>query len=230
MTAALNGPTRMSRATKLGIGLTVGIAVVLVIAGLLARAGGPAAEPLRLASMAESAQAMQQAGATMQAHAQAMLDEGRRTGDQDLIAHGEHWQRDGQALAQGGQWMAMNPTAPGSLATAPAELAAQGSWGELARTVQAMQHDPSRARATDLEALRWAGLAMWAEGQTMTEHGRVMAEEADLMTTRHGLGGPAADDLRGDAQTMREVSAALAGNGQAMIYYAGQMQRSLGAR
>lgn len=230
MSAVASVPIKQSRRLRLGLVGAIIVAVALVAFELAARAGQPATAPLRLASMADSAQAMQRAGAVMQTHGQVMLDEGRRTGDHDLIAHGEHWRRDGQALMQGGQWLAMNPTAPGNLATAPAELARQGNWGELARTAQAMQHDPTRARATDLEALRWAGLAMRAEGQAMAEHGRVMREEAEVMVTRHGLSGPMAADLHQAARTMGEVGASLTGNGQTMIDYAVQVRRSLGYR
>ena len=173
---------------------------------------------------------MQQAGDAMQAHGRAMLDEGRRSGDQDFETHGEHWLRDVQALVQGGQWMAMNPTAPGSLVSAPGELAAQGSWGELTRTAQAMLHDPSRARSTDLEALRWNGRAMSAEGRTMAEHGRVMVEEAEEMVARHGLVGEAGADLVHAAAAMQRVGGDLEQNGQAMIDYADRLRRSLGYR
>lgn len=62
----------------------------------------------------------------------------------------------------------------------------------------------------------------------MTSHGQVMAEEANTMVERHNLQGPAAADLRGAAQTMRDVGARLAQNGQAMSNYAGQLRRSLG--
>lgn len=230
MNTTVSIPNRQSSRLTPGIIIAIVVALALVVVGLAARAVRPGAEPARLVSMAESAQAMQQAGATMAAHGQAMLDEGRRTNDQDLLAHGEHWQRDGQALVQGGQWMAMNPTAPGSLVVPPSELAKQGSLGSLTQTAQAMLHDPSQARAVDLAALRWTGQAMRAEGQTMAEHGRVMAEEADLMVARHELAGQAATDLRQAAQTMSDVGATLSQNGRRMIDYADQLQRSLGAR
>ncbi|MCE9688493.1 hypothetical protein LZP73_20285, partial [Shewanella sp. AS16] len=96
---------------------------------------------------------------------------GQTSADQDLIGHGEHWLRDGQALVQRGQWLTMNPIAPASLVATPAELSAEGAWGELVRTAEAMLHDPSQARsAVDLDALRWNGEAMRAEGRTMGEH------------------------------------------------------------
>jgi hypothetical protein len=180
--------------------------------------------------MAESARAMQRAGETMQAHGQAMADEAARTGDRDLAARGEHWRRDGQALLQGAGWMAMNPTAAGSLAASPAELATQGSLGALNQGAQAMLHDPRGAREVDLEALRWNGLSMRAEGQNMAEHGRLMVDDVDLVVARHDLAGQTAADLRGAALTMQEVGARLQRNGQAMVDYADQLRRSMALR
>jgi hypothetical protein len=215
---------------KLGIGLAIGVALALVAFSVVARAARPAVQVARLVSMEESAQAMQRAGETMQGHGRAMLDEARRTGDQDLAAHGEHWLGDGERLVQGGVWMAMNPTAPGGLVSTPGELSAQGSWGELTRTAQEMLHDPSRARSVDLEALRWNGMAMRAEGRAMAEHGRVMLEEAEAMIARHDLNGTAGADLVHAATTMQRVGGYLEQNGQEMVDYADRLRRSLGYR
>ena len=215
---------------KLSIGLAVAVALALVAFSVVARAARPAVEAPRIVSMAESAQAMQQAGSTMQAHAQAMLAVGQRNGDQDLIARGERWLNDSQALARGGQWMAMNPTVPGSLVSSPSELGAQGSWGELTRTAQQMVHDSSRAREVDLEALRWNGLAMRAEGRNMLDHGRNMADEVEIMIARDQLDDQAAADLRQSAATVRQVGGYLEQNGQSMIDYADRLRRSLGYR
>lgn len=213
---------------KLTIVAAIAVAVALVGFSVVARASRPSVERLHLVSMADSAAALQQAGAVMQSHGQTMLAEGQRSGDQDLTAHGQHWLNDGLVLAQRGQWLAMNPLAPSSLVSSPAELSRQGNWGELTRAAEAMLHDPSRARGVDLEALRWNGLAMRAEGQNMADHGRVMVEEAEVMVTRHQLQGQAAADLLQAAQTMREVGGHLTGNGQAMIDYAERLRRSLG--
>jgi hypothetical protein len=217
---------------KLSIGLAVVVALALVAFSVVVRSAQPAsaAETPRLVSMAESAQAMQQAGNMMQSHAQAMLAEGRRTGDQDLVARGEHWLSDGQAMVRGGQWMAMNPTAPGSLVYSPGELSAQGSWGELTRTAQQMLHDPSRAREVDLSALTWNGQAMRAEGRNMLDHGRIMAEEVEIMVARHGVDGQSAADLRQSATTLRQVGGYLEQNCQSMIDYADRLRRSMGYR
>jgi hypothetical protein len=213
---------------RVGTSLAIGLAAALIVFGLVAAAARPVAGQPHLVSMATSAEAMWQAGTVMYAHGQAMLADGKSAGNEDLVTRGEHWLRDGEALLQGSHWLAMNPTAPGSLVSTPSELAAQGSWGELNRTAQAMLHDPSRARAFDLKALRGNGLAMRSDGQNMAEHGRVMAEEVDLMATRHPLPSEAAPELRQAAQAMVEVGGHLEKNGQAMMDYAGRLGRSIG--
>lgn len=220
--------SRVSPTGTLVLVLALAVAVGLVAFALVARAVRPGVDQPHLISMQESAKALERAGQVMQTHGQAMLAEGQRTGDQELVAHGEHWLRDGQTLSQRAEWLAMNPLAPSSLVTPPGELSKQGSWGELTRTAAAMLHDPSRARAVDLEALRWNGLAMQAEGRMMAEHGQIMAEEAEVMVVRHRLDGQAAADLRQAAQTLRGVGSHLEGNGQAMIDYADRLRRSLG--
>lgn len=156
---------------------------------------------------------MQQAGVAMRSHAQGMLDEGQHTGDQDLVVHGERWLRAGQDLALRGQWMAANPLAPPFLISSPSDLS-QGDWGELVRTSQAMLHDPKQARAIDLDALRWNGLAMRDEGRRMAEEGCLLLQETEVMVTRHALTEQAAADLRQAAQTLQEVGRHLAQNGQ----------------
>ena len=219
---------RARRASRLGIVLALVVALGLVGFGAYAAARRWAApEPPHLVSMAESAQAMQRAGEAMRTHGQAMLVEARRAGDQELLAHGEHWTRDGQALLQNAGWMAANPT---SAVSPPADLAAQGSWGELNRTARAMLHDPRGARQVDMEALRWAGLAMRGEGQNMAEHGRVMAEEVETMVARHGLAGQSAADLRQAASTMGAVGGHLRQNGQSMVDYAERLHRASAMR
>lgn len=129
-----------------------------------------------------------------------------------------------------GRWMGMNPTAPGSLVASPSELAAQGNWDELTRTAQQMLHDPSRAREVDLEALRWNGLAMRAEGRNMLEHSRVMAEDAEVMIARHGLAGQAATELRRAAATMRQPGGYFEQHGQSMVDHADRLRRNMGYR
>lgn len=214
---------------RLGIVAALVVALILVVFGVIVWARGPTTdEQANLVDMQQSAATMQQSGQTMQTHGQAMLDEGQRTGDQELIAHGKHWTQDGQALVQGGQWMAMNPTSPGSLVADPADLKAEGSWGELTRTAQQMLHDPSKAREVDLEALNWNGEAMRAEGRNMADHGWVMAEDAAVMVERHNLDPQAAADLRAAAQTMIDVGGTLERNGKEMIDYAERIRKSLG--
>lgn len=214
---------------RVAIAAAVVVAMTLVVFGVIVSARGPTIDAdVQLVSMAESATAMQDAGRVMQAHGQTMLDEGNGSSDPDLVTHGEHWIQDGQALVQGGTWMAMNPTAPGSLVTDPVSLNEQGSWSELSRTAQQMLHDPGDAREVDLEALRWNGQAMLAEGRNMKSHGQVMAEEANLMVERHEFQGQAADDLRSSAQVIIDVGQHLETNGQEMIDYAKRLKRTLG--
>jgi hypothetical protein len=216
---------------KLSIGIAITVAVALVGFGLVARAARPPlVDSSHLVSMTESALALQQAGAVMRDHGQAMLEEGWRVGDPDLVARGEHWRADGQAVARRGQWLSMHPLAPSSLVASPSELSAQGAWGDLPRTAEMMLHDPSKARELDLEALRWNGLAMRAEGQTMAEHGQVMAEDLAAMGGRHAISAETDDDLRQAAQAMRDVGGHLSANGQGMIDYAERLRRSMGAR
>ena len=71
---------------------------------------------------------------------------------------------------------------------------------------------------------------MRAEGRNMPDHGRIMAEEAEIMITRHGLEGQAAADLRKAATTLRQVGGYLEQNGQSMIDYADRLRRSMGYR
>lgn len=210
--------------------LAVTVALALVGFGLAGRALRPATAPPHLVSMEESALAMQQAGTAMQTYGRAIVEQGQQANDPTVIAYGERWQRDGQALVQRGQWMAMNPTAPSNLHAGQAELQTQGNWTTLNRAAQAMLHDPSKARATDIEALRWNGEAMRAEGRTMAEHGQLMADEVELLVSRRVLNEQAARDLRQAARTLRTVGEQLQRNGQAMIDYADQLRRSLGYR
>ncbi len=225
---------RREAMTGFWIRLSVIAAVGLVALGLLlAVFSNGSSAPIagaHLVSMDESAAAMTTAGELMRAHGQAMLTDGAARNDQILLGHAKHWIGDGDALIQGGAWMAMNPTAPGNLASTPEELAANGNWTALNRATNAMLHDPSNARQVDIEALRWNGEAMRGEGQNMIDHARIMAEEADVMVERHGLQGQAALDLRQAVEVMRQTGGHLKENGQAMMDYADRIRRSMGAR
>ena len=213
---------------KLSIAAALVVALALVVFGLVAAAARPRESPPRLVSMAEAAGAMQRDGAVMQAHGQAMLDEAGRTGDADLQSHGQHWRQTGQDMVQRGQWMAMDPLSPGNLVTSAADLSRQGAWGSLPQAAQAMMRDPSHAGAQDLQALRWNGQAMLAEGRAMADQGALMATEADAMVARHTLQGTEATDLRRPPRTLQAVGGSLQQNGQQMIDYADRLRRSLG--
>jgi hypothetical protein len=218
--------------SRTSVGLAIGAATVVLGLGLLVQTARPTIAAPPIVSMEESARAMELAGQTMERHGTAMIERGRAIGAADLVGHGEHWKLDGQRATQGGRWMAMNPLAPGSLVSSPTELATAGSWGSLTATAQAMLHDPSGARAVDLEALRWNGLAMRSEGAAMADHGRVMAEEVDVMMrlSDHGLDAATADELRGAATSIERAGRGLEQNGQTMIDHADRVRRSLGYR
>ena len=214
---------------KIGIGFAVLVALGLVAFSLVAVAVRPGPQAPQLVSMQDSARALLADAGVMQTHGQAMLDEGQRTGDQELIAAGEHWLTDGQQLSQRAQWLVMDPLSPGSLIVPPSQLSQQGNWGALIQTSQAMVHDPSQARTpTDMEALRWNGMSMQAEGRAMADHGRAMADQVDSMSARHVLDSQTVLSLRHAAQTMQTVGGGLEQNGQALLDYADRLRRSLG--
>jgi len=123
----------------------------------------------------------------------------------------------------------MDPVAPGGLIVPPSELSRQGTWGSLVQTAQAMIHDPAQARTpVDMEALRWNGLSMQAEGRNMADHGRAMADQVDVMAARHQLDPQKTGALHRAAQTMQTVGGHLEQNGQEMLDYADRLRRSLG--
>lgn len=216
-----------NRTGTFGLGLAVAVAVALVALALIGPGKrGSGVEKPHLIVMQESGQAMRRAGEVMRRHGQAMVDEGQQKGDPDLIAHGEHWLRDGQALEQGGQWMTMNPLVPGSLAP-DAQLDAYNR-SAIDRAVRAMSQDPRRAPGIDIEALRWVGLSMRGEGQNMVEHARVMAEEIEQMDRWHALPAQEAAELRQAVETMRRSGNDLRQNGQMMIEYADRLRRGMG--
>jgi hypothetical protein len=212
---------------RAGIGLALAAAATILVFGVVI--AWPRSDPeVRLVSMDESAQAMRQAGEIMQRHGQEMLASGTASGNTDLSRRGLHWLDDGSRLVQMGTWMAMTPTNPASLVMAPQELSAQGSWGSLSRTAAAMLHDPDETRDMDLEALEWAGLAMRAEGRRMESHGRVMLEDVDRMAAEHHPDLATTREMRAAGQTMIDVGARLAANGQAMLDEVAGRRRSLG--
>jgi hypothetical protein len=215
--------------TKIVVGLAITVAVALVSFGLVASAARPRPEPPHLVSMQEGARALLADAGVMQAHGQAMLETGQRDGSKELLTRGEHWLKDGHDLALRAQWLAMDPMSPANLDTPPTELSRQAAWGALTTTARAMLHDPTKARtAVDLEAVRWNGLAMQAEGRNMADYGRVMAEEVEVMLAQHAVDGQSTTALRQAARSMQTVGGHLAGNGQEMIDYAERMRRVLG--
>lgn len=163
----------------------------------------------------------------MRRHGEAMLSEGTARADQRLTDHGKHWIADGDALILGGAWMAMNPTAPGSLAATPDELAENANWTALNRAVRAMLHDPSKARQIDAEALHWNGVAMRDEGRIMTEHARVMMPQVEMMSSYHQLDDATMAELRAAVEAMRISGGHLTANGQSMMEFAGRLHKGI---
>lgn len=222
-------PGRIPR-NWLAIGLAVVVALALVTAGVIVASRGSTRASVakaNLISMDEAAQAMQQAGAVMQTHGQAMVDQGQSSGDQDLAALGQQWLQDGQQIALGGQWMAMDPTDPSNL-DSPSGMATEGNRSELSIHAQAMLHDPSKATAVNIEALRDDGLAMQGEARNMVQHARVMGLTIDLMLARHQVDDQTAAELRQATQALKDAGNRLVKNAQQMINYADRMHRSLG--
>ena len=208
--------------------LTMTLAFIGVVVWSVASAGRASPDPPRSVSMAESAEAMQEAVNAMAAHGEVMLTEGARTGNQDLLIHSQHWMADAQSLMSSAQMMGVNLTAPSSLHASPSDLGSQGNWGELNRSYQAMLHNPSMARTIDIERLRWTGLSMESEGSKMVEHGNRMVEDVKTVMQNHGLTAQAKDDLYTSAEMMRTLGSHLARNGEFMISYADRMRRMVG--
>lgn len=214
---------------------TIIIAVVVVLGlvtlGLVAAKTKPTPTPAQVPviSMAESGQAMQQAGVVMQKHGQEMLDAGQRTGDQGLIDYGKRWIADGQEFARGGQIMA-NPAAPTTQHPVAGAGLSLDNAITLTNAAQQMLHNASQGNSVDIDALRWNGLAMQSEGQSMSLHARLMAQEIDWMTPQHNLNGQTATDLRQAAQALVDAGNRLTANGQAMMDYANRLRQSIGGR
>jgi hypothetical protein len=217
---------------RLAIGAAIFVALALVTVGVIAAAKGQTessvAKPT-FVSMDEAAQAMQQTGAAMQTHGQAMVDQGTKSSDQTLVATGRQWLQDGQQIAQGGQWMAMDPTDPSNL-DSPSGVATDNIRSELSRHAQAMLHDPSKAGAIDIEALRDDGLAMQSESRNMVAHAHVMAQAIDVMVAQHVVDDQTAAELRRAVQVLGDVGNRLGQNAQQMVEYANRLHQSLGGR
>ncbi len=217
-TIAQPAPRLIPRAWTLAA-MTTGLSIALLS---LAMARSPDAPATHLISMAESGRTMARAGDAMERHGRTMI------ADASVADQGWRWVVDGRAVAQGGAWMAMDPTAGSSLVTSPATIASQGNRGALERATRAMLHDPRGA--TDLEALRWNGLSMRDEGRNMVDHGQRMAEDLGRMRSQHRLDADAENELAEAAAQMRTVGAHLEANGQAMIDEADRLSRAFALR
>ncbi|MCC7368779.1 MAG: hypothetical protein IT306_10175 [Chloroflexi bacterium] len=209
------------------------LAAVVAVTGLglvLVRTANDAPASPVTVSMVDGARAMDRVATVMQTHGRAMLAEGSERADAAMTADGQRWLDDGAGLLTGGRWMSMDPLSPANLATPPAELARQGTWGELTRTAQAMRHVPERASATDLRALRQNGQAMVGEGQAMRWHAHVMSEAVSDMAVRHAGTARNLPDLLAATEELRRAGHGLEATGGRMVAYADRMSASLGAR
>ena len=205
--------------------LIAGIAVAgLVILGIVVAKTTrvPVGTPVSTISMSDSGQAMGRAGVVMQTHGQEMLDVGQRTGDQGLIDYGKRWIADGQEFMRGGQIMA-NSTVPTTEHPVSGAGLSLDNAVTLTNAAQQMLHDVSQGNTVDINALRWNGLAMQSEGQSMTIHARLMAQEIDWMTNPHSLNAQTATDLRQATQTLTDAGNRLTQNGQGMMDYANRL-------
>ncbi len=216
---------------KLAIAIIAIIILVFTALGLVAAKTKPKPTPEQVPaiSMAESGQAMQRAGAVMRTHGQEMLDAGQRTGDQGLIDYGKRWIADGQELVRGGNIMA-NPGVPTTEHAVPGADLSLDNAIILSNTAQQMLHNASQGNTVDTDALRWNALAMQGEGQTMTVHATLMAQQIDWMTPQHSLNAQTATDLRQATQALTDAGNRLTANGQALMDYATRLTQSIGGR
>jgi hypothetical protein len=203
------------------------------VAGVAAadRSGG-----MRAVTMAEGGAAMRRAADTMLRHAESMRAEAQRNGgatERELLAHARHWADDGAQLAQRATWMEQDPASPGALEAAPAALASQGNLTALFRGAGAMVHSPdhlARARAVDLDAVRWSGESMHGEGRLMSEHAAAMATDVEQMVLHHGLSGLESAELLQAVQTIAAAGVHAEQAGAAMVDFAARAERGLGRR
>ncbi len=216
---------------KLAIAIIAIIILVFTALGVVAAKTNakPTPEQLPAISMAESGQAMQQAGVVTQKHGQEMLDAGQRTGDQGLVDYGKRWIADGQELMRGGNIMA-NPAVPTTKHAVPGADLSLDNAVTLTNTAQQMLHTASQGNTVDIDALRWNGMAMQGEGQTMTVQATLMAQQIDWMTPQHSLNAQTATDLWQATQTLTDAGNRLTANGQAMMDYANRLRQSVGGR
>jgi hypothetical protein len=206
------------------------IAVVVVGTGRTPAAGhGGSQSP----TMAESGAAMGRAADAMLRHADAMRVEGQRSGSTDLLAHARHWADDGAQLLQRAAWMGQDPASRAALAVEPAALVPQGNLAALVRGAGTMLHSPeqlARARAVDLDAVRWGGESMRGEGRLMAERAATMMEDVDQMVLHHGLAGAEAAELREAVQTVAAAGRHAEQSGAGMVEFAARAERGLGKR
>lgn len=151
-------------------------------------------------AMAAGGAAMIQMATTMDETAALMLG----SDDGQLVALGQHWALDAQALRQ------------------------QAAWMVLSATAADMVHDPAQAHEINTWNLKGNGLAMTIEGQAMADHGQEMAAEVAQLQAAGTLSPELAQQLLAASQQLVTYGEALQRDGQRMQDAADAMLAAIG--
>jgi hypothetical protein len=167
----------------------------------------PSLYPLPGAEDRASADAMAAGGAAMVQMAQVM-DEAAAlmlgSDDPQLVALGQHWVLDAQALRQ------------------------QAAWMVLSATAADMIHDPAKAHEINAWNLKGNGLSMAAEGEAMAEHGQEMTTQVQQLRETGALSPNLADQLLAAGQEMVATGESLQRDGRRMQEFADDMLTLIG--
>jgi hypothetical protein len=151
-------------------------------------------------AMAAGATAMIRMAQGMDAAAALLLD----SNDPDLVALGQHWALDAQALRR------------------------QAAWMVLSATAADMFHDPATAHELNARNLKGNGMAMTAEGRAMAEHGRSMTAQVEQLRESGALSRDLADELVVAGEELIAAGEALERDGQRMEEAADLMLELIG--
>jgi hypothetical protein len=167
----------------------------------------PSLYPLPDAEDRASADAMA-AGATAMIQMARVMDEAASlmlaSGDPELVALGQHWVLDAQALRQ------------------------QAAWMVLSATAADMIHDPATAHELNARNLKGNGMAMTAEGQAMAAHGQDMTDRVERLGDAGSLAPHLTEQLVAAGQQMIDAGEALQRDGQRMQEVADDMLALIG--
>jgi hypothetical protein len=167
----------------------------------------PTLYPLPAAEDRASADAMAAGGAAMIEMARAMDEAAAlmlESGDPQLVALGQHWVLDAQALQR------------------------QAAWMVLSATAADMVHDPATAHEINARNLKGNGLAMAAEGRAMAEHGRAMTAQVDQLLAAGAISPDLAEQLVTAGEELVATGEALQRDGQRMQEFADDMLALIG--